>query len=195
MSANPLQRLLKARRWSPYLVGALLGVLSWVTFATMNKALGTSTTMVRAAGGVERLVAPEHVERSAYFSKYLGTAESPMPMVEWQFALVVFLALGAFLAARLAGPVQGETIPRVWRQRFGDSIPQRMTWAFVGGVILIIGARMAGGCTSGHGLSGGMQLSTSGWIFLAAMFASGVPTAFLLYSKSSSTNSAKGGAS
>ena len=68
-----------------------------------------------------------------------------------------------------------------------------MLGAFVGGAILIFGARMAGGCTSGHGLSGGMQLSTSGWIFLAAMFASGVPTAMLLYSKLNRNQ--KGGAS
>lgn len=193
MSVKPVLCLLKDQRWSPYLVGTLLGILSWVTFAAMNKALGTSTTMVRAAGGVERLVAPEHVEQSAYFSKYLGTADAPKPMIEWQFALVIFLAVGAYIAARLTGPVKGEMIPSVWSQRFGNSTPIRMIAALMGGVILIIGARMAGGCTSGHGLSGGMQLSTSGWIFLAAMFASGVPTAFLLYSKA--TTNEKGGAS
>ena len=40
--------MLAKPRWSPYVVGALIGVLSWITFATMDKALGTSTTMVRA---------------------------------------------------------------------------------------------------------------------------------------------------
>ncbi len=193
MSANPIGRLMKARRWSPYLVGTLLGILSWITFATMNKALGTSTTMVRAAGGIERLVASEHVESEPYFVKYLGTAGEPKPVFEWQFALVVFLAMGAFIAARLSGPVKGESVPELWVQRFGPSVPKRMLGAFVGGAILIFGARMAGGCTSGHGLSGGMQLSTSGWIFLAAMFASGVPTAMLLYSKLNRNQ--KGGAS
>ncbi len=193
MSSNQAVRFLREPRWSPYLVGALLGVLSWITFATMNSALGTSTTMVRAAGGVERLVAPEHVQSEPYFVKYLGTAAEPKPMFEWQFALVIFMAIGAFIAARLSGPIKGEYVPELWRQRFGNSVPARMLWAFVGGIILIIGARMAGGCTSGHGLSGGMQLSTSGWIFLGAMFASGVPTAFLLYSKLN--RESKGGAS
>ena len=193
MSANPVSRFLKEPRWSPYLVGALLGILSWITFATMNKALGTSTTMVRAAGGVERLVAPEHAQNTDYIVKYLGTADSPKPVFEWQFALVIFLAIGAFIAARLSGPIKAESVPELWKQRFGGSVPARMAAAFVGGMILIIGARMAGGCTSGHGLSGGMQLSTSGWIFLGAMFASGVPTAFLLYSKLN--RESKGGAS
>src|SRR6056297_3050495 len=103
MSANPVVRLLKAHRRSPYLVGAMLGILSWVTFAAMGKALGTSTTMVRAAGGVERIVAPEHVESEPYFVKYLGTSADPKPVFEWQFVLVIFLAIGAFIAARLSG--------------------------------------------------------------------------------------------
>jgi len=193
MTSNPFIRLIKAPRWSPYLVGALLGILSWITFATMNAALGTSTTMVRAAGGAERLVAPEHVQNAPYFAKYLGTPDAPKPVFEWQFALVIFLAIGAYLAARLSGPVRAEMVPDLWQRRFGGSVPGRMLWAFVGGVILIIGARLAGGCTSGHGLSGGMQLSTSGWLFLAGMFASGVPTAFMLYSKLNRNE--KGGAS
>lgn len=181
MPANPVVRLLREPRWSPYLVGAMLGILSWITFATMDKALGTSTTMVRAAGGAERLIAPDHVQSEPYFVKYLGTAQDPKPVFEWQFALVIFLAVGAFIAARLSGKVRAEHVPDLWQQRFGPSKGLRYGAALLGGVILIIGARMAGGCTSGHGLSGGMQLSTSGWIFMAAMFAGGVPTAALLY--------------
>lgn len=193
MTINPVMRFLKEPRWSPYLVGAMLGVLSWITFATMNAALGTSTTMVRAAGGAERLVAAEHVQSEPYFVKYLGTAEEPKPVFEWQFALVIFLIIGAYIAARLSGPIIAESVPELWKQRFGASVPKRMFAAFIGGGILIFGARMAGGCTSGHGLSGGMQLSTSGWIFLGGMFASGIPTAILMFSKLN--HDSKGGAS
>lgn len=182
MPANPVVRLLKTPRWSPYVVGTMLGILSWITFATMNKALGTSTSMVQAAGAVERIVAPEHADNTPYFVKYIGTRAEPKAVIEWQFALVIFLAVGALIAARLSGKVRAEHIPDLWQQRFGSSKALRYSAAFVGGIILIIGARMAGGCTSGHGLSGGMQLSTSGWIFMGAMFAGGVPTAMLLYS-------------
>jgi len=46
----------KKKSWSPYTVGTLLGVLSWITFAFMNKALGVSTTFVRIVGiPVDRL--------------------------------------------------------------------------------------------------------------------------------------------
>ena len=53
--------------------------------------------------------------------------------------------------------------------------------AFVGGAILAYGARLAGGCTSGRGISGALQLSVSSWIALACFFAAAVPTAHLLY--------------
>jgi hypothetical protein len=174
---------LKRARWSPYLVGALLGVLSWITFATMGKALGTSTTMVRVAGGIESVVAPAHVEENAYFTKYLGTAAEPKPIVEWQFALVVFLLVGALLAAKLGGTYQKETVPALWAQRFGNSRLKRYLAAFLGGVILLFGARLAGGCTSGHGLSGSLQLAVGSWVFVAALFATGILTALPLYGR------------
>jgi len=55
--------------------------------------------------------------------------------------------------------------------RFKDSSPLKRTlWAFTGGFILIFGARMAGGCTSGHILSGDMQLAFSSLIFTVFVF-------------------------
>lgn len=174
---------LRRDRWSPHVVGALIGVLSWVTFAWMGKALGTSTTMVRASGAIVRTAAPEQVEQNAYFAKYLGTTDAPKPTVDWQFALVVAMILGAFLAARLARSRFRESVPALWSWRFGDSRLRRAAAAFLGGAVLLYGARLAGGCTSGHAISGGLQLSVSSWLFLVSMFASGVVTAFALYGK------------
>lgn len=170
-------------RWSPYAVGAAIGVLSWITFVFMGKALGTSTTFVRAAGAVESVVAPEHVDQTAYFTKYLGTAAEPKPVFEWQFALVLTLGVGALLAARLGGSKFREHVPELWSQRFGRSVALRYTAAFVAGAVMLFGARLAGGCTSGHGISGGLQLAVSSWTFIASMLVAGVATALLIYRK------------
>jgi hypothetical protein len=178
-----MQDLLRQARWSPYLVGAAIGVLSWITFATMGKALGTSTTAVRTAGALEYTVAPEHVRDNAYYTKYLGTDEKPKPVFEWQFALVVMMIAGAWLAAKLGRSRQSESVPRLWASRFGDSRAKRYLGAFAGGVVLLFGARLAGGCTSGHGISGGLQLALSSWVFIGSMFAAGVGTAFLIYGR------------
>lgn len=174
---------IRESRWSPYLIGAAIGVLSWITFGTMGKALGTSTTMVRAAGVIERTVAESHVRENAYFTKYLGTPEKPKPVFEWQFALVLMLGVGAWIAARLAGSTFREHVPDLWAWRFGSSRVLRYLGAFLGGAILLFGARLAGGCTSGHGISGGLQLALSSWIFIFAMFGAGIATAFAMYGR------------
>src|SRR5690606_4918967 len=146
-------------------------------FLFMNKALGVSTSFVQAAGVAEGVVAPAHVQNNAYYAKLLVGK----PAVEWQFALVVMLAVGAMIAAKLARSKRVEHVPSIWEERFGPSRPTRYVGAFVGGASLLFGARMAGGCTSGHALSGGMQLALSGWIFLVSMFSAGVIAAMLLY--------------
>lgn len=177
-----MMKLLQSR-WSPWVAGAGLGLLSWLTLATMGQALGTSTTAVRAVGAVERAVAPEHVAENPYLSKYLGRPGAEKPAIEWQFALVLFLPLGAWVSGRLQGERRREHVPQMWRERFGDSRGKRYLFAFVGGAIMLFGARMAGGCTSGHGLSGTSQLAVSSWIFLPVLFISGIVTARLLYGK------------
>lgn len=173
--------LLRKPAWSPYAVGAGIGLLSWATFLFMDKALGTSTTMVRAAGAVEGVVAREHAESNAYFAKYLvSTAEKTNAVFDWQFALVVMLVVGAFVARRLGRVARPEAVPPTWANAFGPSRAKRYAGAFIGGVLLLFGARLAGGCTSGHAISGGLQLAVSSYLFLAAMFVAGVGAAFVM---------------
>jgi uncharacterized protein len=175
--------ILKKPRWSPYSVGAGIGVLSWVTFALMNKALGVSTAMVRASGAIEGLISETYIKSNPYFTKYLGTMDDPKPVFEWQFALVVMLAIGAFSAAKLSSTRIKESVPDLWKWRFGPSVWKRYLVSFFSGIIIIIGARLAGGCTSGHGISGGLQLAVSSWIFFLCLFLAGIITVWLLYGK------------
>lgn len=169
--------LLRRPRWSPYAVGTGIGILSWITFLAMGKALGVSTTLVRWSGIVTGAVSESAVRESAYFSKYLVGK----PAVEWQMALVVALFFGALAAAWLGRTRRVESVPALWAERFGPSKAKRYLVAFVGGFILLFGARLAGGCTSGHGISGGLQLALSGWTFFLATFGAGIATAMALY--------------
>lgn len=175
---NPL----RIARWSPYVVGAGIGLLSWATFYFMDKALGTSTSFVGAAECAIGLVAPEHVEGNAYFLKEYGTkAGGFKPLFDWQMALDLALIAGAFLAAWMGRDMQGPGVPSVWRERFGPSRLKRYAFAFAGGFVLLFGARMAGGCTSGHGISGGLQLAVSSWTFFVSMFVAGVAAAGIMF--------------
>jgi len=170
---------LKQSRWSPYIVGAGIGVLSWITFGLMGKALGTSTTLVRWSGLLESIVAKEHVVANEYYAKYLVDK----PAVDWQMMLVVALPIGVLISALLSRSYQVEHVPDLWSRRFGPSRWKRYATAFLGGGLLLFGARLAGGCTSGHGISGGLQLGVGSWIFFAAFFAAGIATTFLLFGK------------
>ena len=169
-------RYLRMKRWSPYLVGALIGVLSWFAFFSVDRPIGVSTAISRTAGMIAGTVAPDHVARNAYFSKF-------RPVVDWEWMLVVGLALGAFVSSRLSGDRLTEPVERLWRARFGASRRKRYLVAFFGGVIVMFGARLAGGCTSGHGISGSLQLALSGWVFFASVFVSGILTALMLFGK------------
>ena len=170
---------LKHQRWSPYLVGSLIGVLSWFAFVTADRAIGVSTALARTAGMAELTVAPVHVQTNPYFMKF-------RPAVDWEWMLVLGIVLGAFVSSRLSGDRPKTNVPPLWRSRFGPSAKKRYAGAFAGGMILILGARLAGGCTSGNGISGSLQLALSGWVFFGSLFLSGLATAFLIYGKENS---------
>jgi hypothetical protein len=179
---------LRKPRWSPYAVGIGIGLLSWCTFYFMSKALGTSTSFVGAAGAGLCAVAPEHCAQNAYLVKEYGAKGGGFkPIFDWQMALDLALVAGAFLAAWFGRTLKVERVPTLWAERFGPSVAKRYAAAFVGGSILIFGARMAGGCTSGHGISGGLQLAVSSWVFFLSMFASGVVAAAVLFGFGSSS--------
>lgn len=169
-----------AQSWRPYIAGALVGVLAILSVVVSTqmlgkpKYLGASTTFVRSAGLIEQSVAPEHVAQNDYF-------QSKKVKVDWQFMVLVGILLGAFAASRIDGSFKSEGTPPIWRERFGSKVSTRAIGAFLGGIVAMIGARMAGGCPSGHGLSGLMQMSISGFLAMAGFFGGGIVVARLIY--------------
>ena len=95
------------------------------------------------------------------------------------------MLIGGGLSALIRGGVaqHERSVPSLWKTNFGDSTLKRYTAAFVGGFIVLYGARLAGGCTSGHMMSGMMQTALSGFVFAAGAFATAIPTALLLFKK------------
>ncbi len=161
-------------RWSPYVVGAGIGVLSWLTFLLCNKAIGCSTAFARTAGMIEGLFTSERVHERPYYQRYA-------PKIEWQWLLVLGVVIGAFISAQASGVWEPRWVPERWAEAFGTVVSVRLLVAFIGGVLLGLGARWANGCTSGHGISGTLQLAVSGWVAAACFFASGTAAAMLIY--------------
>ena len=160
--------------WSPYLVGALIGVLSWLTFYFSNKPLGASTAYACLAGLVGKVVARRKTESLQFY-------QETAPKIDWEVMLVLGIVIGAFVAAWTGGELAGSWLPPMWEARFGSSIALRLLAGYTGGALMAFGARLAGGCTSGHGISGALQLSVGSWISLVCFFLGGVPIAMLLF--------------
>jgi hypothetical protein len=163
-----------APAWSPYLVGAGIGVLSWLTFYFSDKPIGASSFYATVAGFIGRLVARRHTEQLAYF-------KNKPPTVNWSFVFVLATIVGAGIAALTGGGFRDEWLPEMWRARFGDSILLRAAIGLGGGIVMAFGARLAGGCTSGHGISGTLQLSVASWLAVVCFFIGGIATAMLLF--------------
>ena len=81
----------------------------------------------------------------------------------------------------LSGTFQVVIVPAGWSMTFGNDPIVRIIVALAGGILLAVGARWAGGCTSGHGISGSIQLSLASMITAACFFAGGIATAIFLF--------------
>jgi hypothetical protein len=160
--------------WSPYVVGVGIGVLSWLTFYFSDKPIGASSFYAQVSGFIGKLFAKRHTESLAYFK------DNP-PRVGWEFVFVISIVAGGAIAAVTGGEFVNEWLPPMWVERFGDSIALRAGVAFGGGILMAFGARLAGGCTSGHGISGTMQLNVASWIAVICFFIGGIAVAMTLF--------------
>ena len=162
--------------WSPYAVGAGIGVLSWLSFLTAKKPIGITTAFENTAAGLGQRIAPRVSGANAYVAK-----ADEVPRLDWEWMLAAGTLLGSLLSARSAGTAGGVHVPVRWQHRFGGSRIKRDLAAFVGGALMMFGARTAKGCTSGHTISGTMQLAASSWLFAPVMGTSAVIVARLLF--------------
>ncbi len=166
--------LLTRKAWSPYLAGIIIGLLQIPAFLLIETALGASSSYVTVSGMLASYLDPG-IDKIDYVARHISATGKNW----WQVALVIGVAIGAFLSMKISGAVRPRISP-IWSRALGTASPgKRYAIAFVAGFIMLYGARIADGCTSGHGLSGTAQLAVSSMIAVAAMFAGGIATAML----------------
>ncbi len=164
----------RSKAWSPYVAGLIIGLLQIPTFLLMDTALGASSSFVTVAAHIAALF-DSRITETKYLASHMWGAKN-----WWQVAVVVGIALGAFVSMKLSGAKRNVISP-VWASATGaTTLSGRAPLAFVAGFIMLFGARIAGGCTSGHGISGIAQLSVGSTLAVAAMFTGGIMTAMLL---------------
>jgi len=124
--------------WSPYVAGALSGVVLILSVWITGKFFGASTTFVRSAGMVERVFNAQRVAAMEYFVREL-------PQIDWQWMFVLGIFLGSLISAVTSGSFRVQAVPDTWERRFGPSRAKRAAVAFIGAVVAMFGARLADG--------------------------------------------------
>lgn len=171
--------------------GVLLGLVFFLA-VLLVKPIGVSTQFVILDAILGDTVNPTLITQTdegftssnAYLAKSGGKyAKNAANPVNYSFVFVLAMMAGAFISALMRGGVGADErrLPAVWSANYGDTPWKRYGMAFLGGFIVLYGARLAGGCTSGHMMSGVMQTAISGYIFAVAAFAAAIPVAIKLY--------------
>ena len=164
----------REKSWSPYVAGVLIGLLQIPAFLLIESALGTSSSYVTIAAHVAGL-ADASIDKMDYLAKYMYGAKNI-----WQVAMVIGIAIGAFVSMKASG-AERQIISPVWKRAVGvETLSGRAPMAFAGGFIMVLGARIADGCTTGHGISGVAQLAVGSMVAVAAMFVGAIATALMM---------------
>ncbi len=152
--------------------GIALAVLNPIVFMTSvsNRPIGASTTYPYVGDLLVGLTDND------YFNKIKTPGN-------WELLFLFGALLAGLVFSLIRKDFKYTLIYPSWKETKGSSVLGRVVWAFVGGFILVFGARMAGGCTSGHILSGGMQVAISSLVFAVFVFVGLLITGKLFYKK------------
>ena len=149
------------------IAGVLLSVITLLLLWMANKRLGIST-------GFENLCSL--IVKAPYFMR-----TEIISSHGWRLPFLAGLIIGGALSA-IAGGGWSPT----WNLGMFDTIIRlgtggKLIWMFIGGLFIGIGTRMAGGCTSGHGIFGLSNLEPSGFISTLCYLVAGVVTTTIIY--------------
>ncbi len=158
--------------WSPYVAGGLTGFVLVASILFFNGYFGASTTFSRVGSLFVELVGFD-LSSIAFFSDYDGFF-SYHTINDFQTTFVLGIMIGAFISAKMSGTFKLTKVPELFKERYGNDVKRRYIYAFVGGFIMIIGARVANGCASWWGLSVSSKLDLAGFSTLAFFFIGGV---------------------
>ena len=162
------------RRRLPWWAGGILmAILLLFTFSIFgaDRPLGASTYVPYFAGLLFDLDSQKFV--------YLEKIKNPGA---WEGVMLLGALFGGFVTSVfITKSFRISLVPTAWKKYKNNSVLSRIVWSFLAGFLMIIGARMAGGCTSGHFLSGMSQTAISSMIFGAVVMISLVVTGKIFY--------------
>lgn len=169
----------KKESWSPYLAGGLTGIVLVLGVLLVDGWFGSTTTFARVGS---LFIQGTKISESTFFTvnNYLFSYQT---LFNYQTFFVVGILVGAFVSAKMSNTFEVTHVPNRFKQRFGENRPLRYTMAFTGGMIMVIGARIADGCASWWGISASSKLSAAGLATLIFFFIGAVVTNYFIFGK------------
>ncbi len=168
---TPIRRE-RTKFWNPYFAGVMLGLLFLFTYFIFGRGLGASSFLSRTGAYIWNLIAPGYTQANVYWSHYFHNGHTPLG--NFMIYEVIGLIIGGFWSGKRAGRNKFEI-----HKGPNISNKQRIIYAIIGGFFMGLGARIARGCTSGQGLTGGLTLAVGGWLFVIVVFAVGYLSAYI----------------
>jgi hypothetical protein len=170
--------------WSPYVAGILLGVIGLLAVLLANALLGASGAFESFVGWVGK-----NLNLSIFNNTYWGTALGrAMPIMRPEITWSVILLVGTIFGGTI-GALTSHTFKfrwnddAQWKRIFGSQPWKRFVIGFFGAALLEYAAGIAGGCTSGLAISGGMTFTPAAFLFIGGMFVSGIITLLIVYGR------------
>lgn len=150
--------------WNPYSCGIGLGFVLLATFVVMGRGIGASGAMSSVVATGIQTLAPSHAEANTFYMGYLGDG-TIHPLKDWLVFEVLGVLIGGFISGKLAHrtKIKIEKGPLISSNR-------RLLFAFLGGMIMAFGTKLARGCTSGQALTGGAMMNVGSWVFMISLF-------------------------
>jgi uncharacterized protein len=181
---NRIKAFISQKTWSPYIAGVMLGLVGLFTVFLAHSLLGASGAFESLAGLIGKKIAP-----SLFGNVYWGAEGArAMPVIRPEITWGVILLVGIFFGGTL-----GALSSKTFRFRFNDDVqwkriigPQpwkRWVIGFVGAIFVEYGSGIAGGCTSGLAISGGMLFVPAAFLFMAGFMTTGIIVAKIFYGK------------
>lgn len=165
--------------WSPYSAGILMGFTAVLSVVAAHHLLSASGGIATVTSTSLHAAFPDAISKNVYFRFRI-----PPGLFTWEVLLLTGIFFGGMLSALTSGTFRLRwNEDKTWIKIFGPQKWKRLVLGFFGGMVIQYGASIAGGCTSGLAISGGMLLAPSAFLFMGGMFTSGILLALIIYRK------------
>lgn len=166
-----------------YYMGGLAGLILTLSAALWNNYFAPVSVFPNLAAKLVQLSGWKFLNKLAFITNNQHN-NSPQGIFNFQTYFIIGILLGAFLSAVISGKFKlNSDVPELFKLRFGERRNLRFILAFLGGIVMSIGAMIASGCSISYGISAFARFDAAGIITFSTFYFGGILVNWLIYRK------------